>query len=775
MPEMEKKQFLAGLLLTPAILAALLLWRLPDFPAHAGTRVVEPYGDGFKAYATYLYHIRHDSTHTWFQGMNYPWGEHAIPADTQPLLSNGIRVLSYFFPGISDYALGVFNFSMPLGVVLCGLFLYLIFARLGLPSWYSVPLSVALSFLSPQFWRMTAHFGLAHPEVLPVLMYLLLRFDEKPSWKWSGWIAFSIFIFAQLHFYYLAIMGMTIGMYFFFRIILRREWRQIPVLALHLGLQVALPAAAFFIWMAGGPGDRTTQPVGFFNYRAIWESVFTSLAQPHWQWIDRNLIKIEQSDYEGFAYAGLVAGIAVVIMLYRIIAGRMRKPLFEIDGPNAGFVKVIFWAGVIIVLFSFGHPFNIPGLEGLLSFSGPIKQFRSIGRFAWVFFYVINIVAFLWLYHATLSKSFQPWIMSAAIALLGFEAWHFNKVPDLKLDEIEEFRPGNAFTDIPGIDFSRYQAILTVPYFNIGSDNLGAFGSDGFILQKALTLGLQTGLPTTSAMLTRSSISQTIQQFQLISEPYRLPVMLENIPDKRPFLLAVNTQKLETDPQVRRLYGHLVEGATPVYEKDILRLYEAPLELFEQRIEQRRERLAAEARSDSLRFSAPFLIDKPNFTFIYESFDDRNSARACMGKGAWQGEGRKTHTLYDGNIPGQWPGGIYHFSAWVYVGDDLAARTRLDFEEYNPATGETYQKQTTWAFFLFGLVEPGGWTLIEFPFSPAAADSRIRFAFSNKAMRRKSFFIDEMLIRANAAHMYRLDEQGVWYNNRRFPFPNREQ
>jgi hypothetical protein len=765
---MSQKTCYIGALLTIAITAALLLWRLPDFPQHANARVIEPYGDGYKAYATYLYHIHHDSTHTWFEGMNYPYGEHVIPSDTQPLLSNSVRVISRYFGDISGYALGIFNYSMLLGVLLCSLFLYLIFSRLGLPAWYSVPIAVALAFLSPQFWRMVSHFGLAHPEVLPVLLYLLLRFDEKPSWRISAWIAFSILVFAQLHFYYLAIMGMTIGMYFAFRVLRHKEWRRVPLYAAHVGLQVLVPAGLFFLWMSGGPDDRTAQPVGFLNYRSIWEGVFTSLSQPHWRWVDRQIIKIEQSDYEGLAYAGMAVVIAIVIMIVRLIGGRFRKPVFVIKTPHADFLHTLFWASVVIVLFSFGHPFNIPGLEGLLAYAGPLKQFRSIGRFAWVFFYVGNIVAFMWLYSATRGRYWQPYIMSAAIALLAFEAWHFNRTPDLRLDEIEEYRPGQQFTDVTGIDFNRYQGILTVPYFNIGSDNLGAFGNDGFVLQKSLTLSLQTGLPTTSAMLTRTSHSQTLKQFQLMSEPYRVPNLLAELPDRRPFLLVVNSAKLD-DPQVRRLYGHHLDGATLLYEKDILQIFEIPLELFEQRIVQRREALTEAARSDSLFASGPFLINKDNFTFVYENFDDKPAARTYLGAGAYAGEATTPNTVFDGTIPGQWPGGKYHFSAWIYVGEDLAARTRLDFSEYVPATGEEYQKQTTWVFFINSLVETGGWTLIEFPFVPVAADSRIRFTFTNKAMRRRSIFIDEMLIRAEAAEMYRLDEKGVWYNNRWFP------
>ena len=72
-------------------------------------------------------------------------------------------------------------------------------------------------------------------------------------------------------------------------------------------------------------------------------------------------------------------------------------------------------------------------------------------------------------------------------------------------------------------------------------------------------------------------------------------------------------------------------------------------------------------------------------------------------------------------------------------------------------------------FFIFGLVEPGGWTLIEYPFTPVAADSKLRFTFQNKMMGRRPIYIDEVLLRAIAAHTYRLDDKGLWYNNRWFP------
>jgi len=98
-------------------------------------------------------------------------------------------------------------------------------------------------------------------------------------------------------------------------------------------------------------------------------------------------------------------------------------------------------------------------------------------------------------------------------------------------------------------------------------------------------------------------------------------------------------------------------------------------------------------------------------------------------------------------------------AAWVGSVQVIGART----------LGEVYQKHTTWLFFIFGLVDPGGWTLIEYPFTPVAADSKLRFTFQNKMMGRRPIYIDEVLVRATAAHTYRLNDKGLWYNNRWFP------
>ena len=48
-------------------------------------------GDGFKNYMTTNWHLAHDSSYVHYGGMNYPYGEHVLFTDNQPLFSAGLQ------------------------------------------------------------------------------------------------------------------------------------------------------------------------------------------------------------------------------------------------------------------------------------------------------------------------------------------------------------------------------------------------------------------------------------------------------------------------------------------------------------------------------------------------------------------------------------------------------------------------------------------------------------------------------------------------------------
>ncbi len=736
---------------------------------HTPNKVIEPYGDGFKAYTVIWYHAKYDSTYTHFEGMNYPYGDHVVPAATQPIVSNTIKFISRNLVDIADYTIAIINFSMLLGILLCSFFLYLIFRRLELPTWYSIPVAIGVTFLAPQIHRMVAHYGLAHPEVLPILLYLLMGFDLRPRVGTSLLIGALLAFYSLIHFYYLALLGFVISFYFLFSFLYRLRWNKLPRYLLHYSVQIILPALGLFWWIKSTDdiADRNEFPWGFFHYRAYLEGVFTSQSQPYFRWINDHIIKFRWLDYESLSYVGLVAVVSFIILMLHWARQRFQVLPLALHERYDPFLNKIFFTAGAILLFSLGLPFIIPGLEGLLEYTGPIRQFRSIGRFAWVFYFTMNIIAFTWVYQQAGKYSrWRPLILIASLLVLFFEAYQFNKSFSLDLDEVREFQPGEQFSRLK-IEYDDYQAIHTVPYYNIGSGNFW-WDPEGFILQKSLALSVQTGLPVTSAMLTRSSLNHTLKLLQLATPPYRRPAILDDFPDRRPLLLAWDKQEFEKE---RERYEHFQQGTELLYEGQRLALYKLPLASFEARIEARRNQIQREVRADTLLYPQQDLLSTDNLrNFVFLSMDSLPAAQTYRGSGGYTGRGRDLNTLYDGPLPQMAADSQYYCSVWIYLGDPLRARTELELVEYMPDDGSWLQHQRQPARRLVEVLDSNGWALIRLPFQRKEAGTHLRIAFQNPDVpREEAIFLDELLLQPQSTNLYQRSDTAVWKNNLWFP------
>lgn len=750
-----------GILLVLLLTALCIGYWLGDIALHANSKVIEPWGDGYKAYTVVLYHVEHDTSYRHFAGMNYPYGEHVVPGAAEPLLSNPMRFIDRYLFDIKPYGLGILHYSLLLGFLLCGLFLYLIFRRLGLPVVYSALAAAGITFLSPQLTRMEAHYSLAHVEALPIVLYLLMRFDERPSWRWSMWIAFVVWCYALLHFYFFAILAFAIGGYFGFRFL--QDWAQGRALAslpghlMHFGVQLLLPLAFFVFWMSYNDpvSDRTPAPWGFFAYRAHPSGVFASLKQPHFQWIDQHLFHLRHVDIESQAYIGLLGVLATLALLVFWARKRAQQVLPAWPTGHQRWLSAITLMAAAVLLFAFGLPFILPGLSGLLDYAGPIRQFRSIGRFVWVYFYVINIVAFVWLYYYLAARPVRRVLFPLAFACLGLEMAFFASRHNLSMDSIEEFVPGERFTDVEGVDYRDFQAALPIPYYNIGSDNFWVTLS-GFIGQKSQTLSWQTGLPLTGALLTRSSLSQTINQVQLVTEPYRPPLVLDDYPDRRPLLLLWDAER------ATRQDSHLLEGASLIYERPPLQFYRLPLASFDERI---RTRIAAARRgwADSTLVAAGSLrTNGAPQSIVQQSWPD-GTAEGYQGKGM-KAEMQALTILCEAR-PDMSADTEVSLTFWMYIGADRYPRTDFVATELQE-DGSPLWQDSQQIHQLVRAIDNNGWALIAYDFKATAPQPRLRFTLQNKDLGDLPLRVDELLLRPAAQDCYERREGWLMKNNR---------
>jgi hypothetical protein len=415
------------------------------------------------------------------------------------------------------------------------------------------------------------------------------------------------------------------------------------------------------------------------------------------------------------------------------------------------------------------QPFRTKGFEFLLDYTGPLQQFRSTGRFAWVFYFAINIVAFSAIYRFAASRKLftKAMILSTSMALLAYEAYTLftNKkiYSEDKFHQIEELLPGKRFTDIPGIDYSKYQAIIPIPYYNVGSNNFWSAGG-GLSVQKSLVLSMQTGLPVTGAMLTRSSRRQCFDQMQLVTQPYRRPKVFDDYPNDKPLLILYSQPATEEE---KRRHDHLIIGANKLHEGNGWTLYETEIQDFTDRIEAAKQSIICEMEERKLTPDGSLLKSYKESGIVYENFDSLKNSKAYFGNGCYEGDIRQPNILWSEPIPNAISGGSYHMLCWIYTDEDLYASTSMTIKEEDDNSGKI-------AEITYGLswqaesYDPKGWVLVECPFVLNNAANRIIVTLQLKERAEGRLYADELLLKPVISDVYKKSPDFCWKNGRHF-------
>lgn len=798
-----------------------LLFLFPDWFQHPNSRVVEGYGDGYKAYHAILYHAKYDSTFSWYEGMNYPYGEHVVPGASQPLVSNGMKVFEALGFPVADYGWAVVHFSMLLGILLAALFTYLLLRRLGTGVLISLIGGLLITFMAPQLDRIIAHYGLAHPEVLPATLYFLRRWDEDPRWVKTLPVALCVALFSGIHFYYFAILAFLIGGWLAARWLLKMEWKRWWYYALSLALMFGLPAIGFYTWfgLTDPVVDRNEAPWGFFEFHSNPFGVFTSHTQPHWVWV-REKMGYPYPGFEGWSYVGMVAILVLAIVL-TTRAVRFARPLIASSASRPDFASLsrslsphpylnaLLLASGGILLFSFGLPLTKVGGAEWLEKMGPLRQFRSVGRFAWIFYYALSLWAWTEIDRWWASRSggstttILRWPNLALLALIliaASEVFFFWRSKDFRLDEVAGLH-APTLAEQTQLDFEQYQAIIPVPYYNIGSDNFW-WDQSGFIGQKVQTLSWQTGLSTNAAMLTRTSLAQTLRQLQFITEPYRPPQILGHFPNDKPFLLAVDTERYD---QFGDRSIHLAKGEKLVYSDEPFQLYELPIDSWERRLCERYAEVYRSADSTAIPLDSLLRLGRLTYegfnaedgpltgpairpltlscrredTSQLENIDLRRqnafseTAVLDQGTGGYAGTGYagdlgEVNVLLDTLSGMQLDSGRYLLSFWMDIAHDRYARstfqlqTRYGHQRIGPSfTGAVHH----WV----RVMDTNGWALVEMPIELPSSTTGLRLTLGMPLLKGSPLRVDDVLLRPAEVDVYRWVGETLWFNNRYYP------
>lgn len=616
--------------------------------------------DGAKNAYTVAYHIKHDRDLVWFEGMNFPWGEHVLFTDNQPLVSNSLKLISEFTPFdlSGHFALVILVF---LSFALGGWCLSDVSIRLGSPPWFAVLASVGIMLLSPQWMRFSGHYSLAYGGIIPFCIWLLYHASTKGG---IWWILASVWVLATgfVHPYFLLMLTLLLVCFLTLQL-----WKSSATERSKLLIKSALislsPIVVFqtIMWITDPVQDRPDSPFGFILYRSTWSSILLPLELDYFK---SDIWQGLQSE-EGSYYIGLFAEIGLILGLIPFLFKRL-------GSPEEMFSKQLLLASLPILLLAVAFPFYLWKLEFLIEYLGPLKQFRGIGRFAFVFFYVANFFALIRIgKFAVKSKAASGFVIMLIVALYA-EAFQWRNQVLAKTSSGSTLFTKNPWSvNSSKINADQYQAILPMPGFHKGSENFYTEDIPG-IQEQSFALSLATGLPLISVQMSRTSLSQTLQTLQLWSELLCAPELYSSFKNEKPLLILVKSGY----PLSLAQLSLLKEAKQIHFGVNEYELFELDINTFEKIAE---TNLNYAKNLDSTLF-VDIGADTSSLHYFYNSFDGKPSDLTYSGEGAMQFQ-KNDWTLL---LPDRFEIGdthLHELSFWFYADKQHAVNTQLWYWE----------------------------------------------------------------------------------------------
>jgi len=727
-------------------------------------------GDGLKSTFGSVYHVNHDTSYLRTCYMNYPFGESVFYTGGQPVITNWFKLLKNNGFDFTDNLLGFINLWMLFSIVLGALFLYLILRELKLPVLYSIGVSNIIAFMSPQLDRFGGHFNLAYLYFIPLMIYLFLVFYRTRKIYISLLLGAVALLSLVTHAYFFGFQAFLVIVFWIWAIIEDKEsFGKVKFPALNIFIQLILPFIIFqiLVWSSGEVDDRTSYPWGFFSFPAYLQGIFYPINRVY-----GNLMHVKQVSWEGISYIGLVGVIGfltIVLNSAKDIINKKGKWSFLKVSDNK-FLNILFWTSILALVFSFAIPFSL-GLKKLFNYMGPLKQLRAPGRFAWLFFYSINIVTFylLWRFNSNNKKITAKILLSAALLWGSYDAYlnvrsqekHINN-SIASLNDEENISEINLWYN--DIDFKQFQAIIPLPYFHVGSENYWIEGS-GESKKQSFIASMKTGLPLTSVMMGRTSMDQTVKNLQLIMEPYNSFDIIDLWPNEKPFLILYDKNSVLTISE-----RNIKNKSQFIISNDLLEIRTISKVDFEELLQENKDQIRNQLESKEL-FGIEGLIITDSISSVhYKGFGDIVPGESKIGEKCYTGNIKKENVIFEKQFVKIDTSKEYIVSLWVQnMNADLYPRTKLIASLYNES-GERHYKDKFDIWRRTKIIDSNGWGLIEFKIKFKNSNDKIKLSMVNNLITNGELKVDEILIRPDGTDVFVKGKDLIYKNNRYYSY-----
>jgi len=578
---------------------------------------------------------------------------------------------------------------------------------------------------------------------------------------------------ACLYAYFIGFLGVVLVIYFLFNSFKAPgRLKNLGKHVLYFLIQLILPYLflQLLINMSSDVSDRTTTPWGFLYYVSNFDGMFFPYGKPYQEVVGKFNSPDEVTQFEGVSYVGLFAIlISIVFLLWKLFQlVRLKFRNFISVGESRETI-VFLVAGIAGALYACGIPYIYN--EGMVHYIGPLRQMRGLGRFAWLLFYSLNnFVAFF--FYKLITAVHRKWVKAIICAIpllvLYYDAYYnvlpiseaiVNTIP--MIEDKENNLPDNKW--IKEIDINKYQAIIPLPYFLQGSENVG-LEPEGTreILKHTYIASLKTGLPITAAVLSRTSLQQTYNNMSMMLEPYRSLEIVKSLPNKKSFLILAREEEITQFMQRDLLSKAALVKTTPNFN-----LYELSYNTLAGYSDSLYSTISKEAALMPLFDVERWKSTQTKKDFAYKSYDENPSTLSYRGKGAYEGKIKDYNRIFEDTIPNAVDNQTYILSFWVRdFNKDLYARTMIETAYADSATGKMYGGWWSPLSLTFRTLD-SNWALMEVYLKPTHRHDKIAITLWNQDFTDDSrLVVDELWIRPEFTHIYQVFPGEVFKNNR---------
>ena len=567
----------AALWLVLLIQTLLILWIFFPFFQLGEAVIFCPNHDGLKNYFTYFTYLTQDKAINadFYTRMNYPFGEYIFYTDNTPTFAVPLKWFSEHILDITPYAFRLFNWFCIFGILLSSLFSWLIINKLTKHIWLFSIFAVTLPWITPQIYRLGAgHFNLSFSWGYLLIFFLLIKiYEQRENWKKvfgiSAILMLSIYFISFIHLYYLPMLCLIIGTFgLTLAIWERKNWKKSAIwLVFTFGLPLLSLLTVFLTVRLNDDfyalREKVEKAYNWTEWSLKIDAFYTNYDWSSLPFLFQSKLDF---DYESFAYLGLFVLYGFVFLFFKLILKTIQnkkqfKTTFKtyFATEKGAIALLICFAGLMCFNVAIGeyakmfnnklsfdnplHPFKYARL-----IAGEVTQFRVLARFNWVCFWAFNFVM-IYLFDQFFERHKQLWIrilisvlvLSSVIDMVDIQGVVRKARAEnvLKIEKV--VKPiDDLLTDI---DTKKYQAILPIPFYMIGSevDSL-MLGMDDNWRTRTFVLSLQTDLPLMATNLSRSAVVQHEALLSIFTKNGANDYLKTRL-DDRPILVFMTNEK----------------------------------------------------------------------------------------------------------------------------------------------------------------------------------------------------------------------------------------